>query len=221
MTYCLLDAMDSTLRRDMCSLRKPGVRIQEATGRVRGSCLLQMVYASEYWVEHLQAGGHACSDMLVNGGKVHRFFQKHLLHWLETMSLLQKVPEAILALQKLEAALTTSRTAYTFPLPRRSSGVPSLAGRCIVEPASLMPQCTHEACTDVTSSRHVAPLWSYPLGKRDDPRVWNPCILRPATSSRPGVYIEHMKTELRNDFQIDEKHTDWLVQRNWPLFNRA
>jgi hypothetical protein len=56
---------------------------------------------------------------------------------------------------------------------------------------------------------------------RDDPRVWNPCILRPATSSRPGVYIEHMKTELRNDFQNDERYTDWLVQRNWPLFNRA
>jgi hypothetical protein len=57
--------------------------------------------------------------------------------------------------------------------------------------------------------------------QRDDPRVWNPCILRPATSSRPGVYMEHMKTELRNDFQNHESTQDWLVQRNWPLFNRA
>jgi hypothetical protein len=104
----LVDAMDSTLRRDMCSLQKPGVRIQEARSRVWQSCLAQVAYACEYWVEHLQAGGHACSNMLVDGGKVHSFFQKHLLHWLEAMSLLQKMPEAILALQHLEVALTVS-----------------------------------------------------------------------------------------------------------------
>jgi hypothetical protein len=108
MTGHLLNAMDSTLRRDMCSLQKPSVRIQEATSRVQDSCLQQMVYACEYWVEHLQAGGHACGDMLVDRGRVHRFFQKHLLHWLEAMSLLQKVPEAILALQKLDVALNVS-----------------------------------------------------------------------------------------------------------------
>jgi hypothetical protein len=107
-THRLLDAMDSMLRRDICSLQKPGVRIQEATGRVRGSCLPQMAYACEYWVEHLQAGGQSCSSMLADNGKVHSFFQKHLLHWLEAISLLQKIPEAILALQKLEATLNVS-----------------------------------------------------------------------------------------------------------------
>jgi hypothetical protein len=56
---------------------------------------------------------------------------------------------------------------------------------------------------------------------RDDPRVWNPCILRPATADGLGVYIEHLNPELRGDFQNDEKATDWLVQRNWPLFGRA
>ncbi|CAN9172452.1 unnamed protein product, partial [Alternaria alternata] len=108
MTDHLLNAMDSTLRRDMCSLQKPGVRILQAMGRVQNSCLPQIAYACEYWVEHLQAGRHACSDVVADEGKVHRFFQKHLLHWLEAMSLLQKMPEAILALQKLEATLNVS-----------------------------------------------------------------------------------------------------------------
>lgn len=108
MTYRLLDAMDSMLQRDMCSLQKPGVRIQEAKSRVQDSCLQQIAYACEYWVEHVQAGGHACSNMLADGGKVHSFFQKHLLHWLEAMSLLQKIPDAILALQKLEIAVIVS-----------------------------------------------------------------------------------------------------------------
>ena len=39
---------------------------------------------------------------------MHGFFQRHLLHWLEAMSLVQKMPEAILALQKLEAILSVS-----------------------------------------------------------------------------------------------------------------
>jgi hypothetical protein len=108
MTDHLLDAMDSTLRRDMCNLQKPGARIEEATDRFSSSCLPQMAYACEYWVEHLQAGRHACSDVVADEGKVHGFFQKHLLHWLEAMSLLQKMSEAILALQKLEATLNVS-----------------------------------------------------------------------------------------------------------------
>jgi hypothetical protein len=107
-THRLLDVMDSRLYRDMCRLQKSSVRIREATGYVPGSCLPQMAYACEYWVEHLQAGGHVCSDMLADGGKVRSFFGKHFLHWLEAMSLLQKIPEAILALQKLEATLNVS-----------------------------------------------------------------------------------------------------------------
>jgi hypothetical protein len=105
---CLLDAMDRTLQRDMCGLQKPGARVQEAKGRVQQSCLAQIAYACEYWVEHLQAGRRSCSSILADGGKVHGFFQRHLLHWLEAMSLLQKMPEAILALQKLEAAISVS-----------------------------------------------------------------------------------------------------------------
>jgi hypothetical protein len=79
-----------------------------AKGRVQQSCLARIAYACEYWVEHLQAGGRSCSSILADSGKVHGFFQRHLLHWLEAMSLVQKMPEAILALQKLEAILSVS-----------------------------------------------------------------------------------------------------------------
>jgi hypothetical protein len=106
----LLDAMDGVLQRDMCGLQKPGARIHDESTqeRIKNSNLPQVAYACEYWVEHVQAGRQSCSSMLANGGKVHHFFQKHLLHWLEAMSLLQKMPEAILALQKLEADLKVS-----------------------------------------------------------------------------------------------------------------
>jgi hypothetical protein len=56
---------------------------------------------------------------------------------------------------------------------------------------------------------------------RDDPRVWNPCVLRASSPSIPGVYMEHTKSSLRRDYAPEEATKDWLVQRNWPLFNRA
>jgi hypothetical protein len=106
----LLDRMDSMLRRDVCGLQKPGARTHDESTQVciKNSNLAQIAYACEYWVEHLQAGGQSCSSMLADNGQVYSFFQKHLLHWLEAMSLLQKMPEAILALQKLDADLKVS-----------------------------------------------------------------------------------------------------------------
>ncbi|KAF3029168.1 hypothetical protein E8E12_000367 [Didymella heteroderae] len=108
----LLDRMDSMLRRDVCGLQKPGARIHHESTQlcIKNSNVAQIAYACEYWVEHLQAGGHACRGILADGGKVHSFFGEHLLHWLEAMSLLQKMPEAITGLQKLEAAGSESST---------------------------------------------------------------------------------------------------------------
>ena len=54
---------------------------------------------------------------------------------------------------------------------------------------------------------------------REDPRVWHPCILRPATSSQPGVYFEHVN---RAWILSDKRYgRDWLLQNKWPLFQRA
>ncbi|KAF7670739.1 hypothetical protein GT037_011190 [Alternaria burnsii] len=57
--------------------------------------------------------------------------------------------------------------------------------------------------------------------QRDDPRVWNPCVFRAPSSQTPGIYLEHTKSSFRRDYAPEEKAQDWLVQRSWPLFNRA
>jgi hypothetical protein len=110
MTDRLLDAMDNILRRDVCGLQKPSVRIDDASTKeqMQNSSLPRVAYACEFWVRHLEGSGQGCSNLVADGGKVHTFFGKHLLHWLEAMVLLQKMPEAILALQKLEANLKAS-----------------------------------------------------------------------------------------------------------------
>jgi hypothetical protein len=59
-----------------------------------------------------------CESILAENSKVHNFFRKHLLHWLEAMGLLQKMPEAILALQQLQqlqSSLSVSQQLATQP----------------------------------------------------------------------------------------------------------
>jgi hypothetical protein len=54
---------------------------------------------------------------------------------------------------------------------------------------------------------------------REDPRVWHPCILRDATTSQPGVYIEQVNKSWILSSERDGR--DWLMQDRWPLFKRA
>jgi hypothetical protein len=73
-THRLLDTMSrDTLRRDMCSIKKPGTRIQEAIGRINNSALPQIAYACQYWVDHLAKCVEVCRSTLSDGGKVHNF----------------------------------------------------------------------------------------------------------------------------------------------------
>ncbi|KAF1921609.1 heterokaryon incompatibility protein-domain-containing protein [Ampelomyces quisqualis] len=55
---------------------------------------------------------------------------------------------------------------------------------------------------------------------RSDPRIYNPCVLRAATSSSPGIYIQRDTRDLRVMYQSIEYY-GWLAQHNWPLFSRA
>lgn len=55
--------------------------------------------------------------------------------------------------------------------------------------------------------------------KRDDPRIWSPCILRPASSSSLGVYMCFAEDDMR--IKRDDRRRDWLSQDEWPLFSRA
>jgi hypothetical protein len=61
-------------------------------------------YACRYWVEHLQQ-----SDLsLCKNGAVHLFLQKHLLNWLEVLSVIKKSSEGLIMLLKLESIIIVS-----------------------------------------------------------------------------------------------------------------
>jgi hypothetical protein len=85
---------------------------------VRRFLPVEVQYACRYWVEHLehlrppQRGDVGLCD----DGEVHRFLQKHLLHWLEALSLMGKMPEGVLMIKALQSMLTVSG----FAIPNNS-----------------------------------------------------------------------------------------------------
>ncbi|KAI1470150.1 WD40 repeat-like protein [Daldinia caldariorum] len=99
-----LDIMSQQLHMDMCDLKKPGVlstEIQRDLVQQSISPLLQ--YACRYWVDHLLLvrEAHLPQDILSDNGKVHKFMKKHILNWLEVLSLIGEVGSAVHAINHL------------------------------------------------------------------------------------------------------------------------
>jgi hypothetical protein len=90
----------SGLHQDMCGLSGPGVlrdEIDEYT--IATSLPPDLQYACRYWVDHLKQGG----QNIVDGDLTHLFLQKHLLHWLEAMSLISESSRCVDVLDSLQA----------------------------------------------------------------------------------------------------------------------
>lgn len=102
-----VQGMQETLSKDMYSLREPGFPIQKVE-KPDPDPLGAIGYACVHWVDHLEASQPNNSpgqDILQGGGAIDAFLRKKLLYWLESLSLLRLVPDAILALAKLAMLL--------------------------------------------------------------------------------------------------------------------
>ena len=106
-----LKLMSRHLRQDICSLKRPGTLTSEIDPCTLQRCLPQDVrYACRYWVEHLQRSNVEIRDC-DNDSKplhnlVHSFFKKHLLHWLEALSLMEILCEGVLMVRALDSMLS-------------------------------------------------------------------------------------------------------------------
>ena len=102
--YCLR-LMSEELGRDICGLRSPGTLVAE----VQWDLIMQRLpnelqYACLYWVRHIQRS----ETQLQDDGQVHEFLQRHLLHWIEALSLMRKTSEGILAIASLGSMIAVS-----------------------------------------------------------------------------------------------------------------
>lgn len=93
-----LEAMSNTLRRDIYDLHDFGFSMENAGDRPPDdNPLLSIEYSCIYWIDHLC---EVRSQGSVNE-HVYSFFKKHFLHWLESLSLLGKLPDGIILIRKL------------------------------------------------------------------------------------------------------------------------
>ncbi|KAI9839239.1 MAG: hypothetical protein M1819_003233 [Sarea resinae] len=145
------------LRENLCNLEYPGQPRREldpALINERLSPVLQ--YACRYWVHHVQHSMARIHD----DDEVHAFLQKHFLHWLEALSFMNRIAEAIShigALQSLVSVILANRyIADLAPLqiyssamvfaPKNSlvrnicSQVPPWLQKCPIVPAMWSPE---------------------------------------------------------------------------------
>jgi len=102
-----LELMDSTegLRRNPCNLHSLGALRSQISDQNINECIsLELQYACRYWVGHLEQSKKA----LKHQNDVHMFLRKHLLHWLEAMSLLGRMTEVIATITTLQSILRVS-----------------------------------------------------------------------------------------------------------------
>jgi hypothetical protein len=84
----------------MCSLLGLGVLRSEIDEHIVATSLSpNLQYACRYWVDHLKQS----QQYVVDRDTMHLFLQKHLLHWLEAMSLIRESNRCVHLLDGLQA----------------------------------------------------------------------------------------------------------------------
>ncbi|KAL4736902.1 hypothetical protein BDV11DRAFT_192895 [Aspergillus similis] len=99
-----LQNLSAKLRRNIYNLANPGVSASEiANFRPDPDPLYDMRYSCTYWLDHyLEALSTSAKE--INSREIEAisdFFKEHLLHWLESLSLIGEVRQGILALKRL------------------------------------------------------------------------------------------------------------------------
>jgi hypothetical protein len=93
------------LRENLCDLSYPGQPRREVDSIVINERLSPAFqYACQYWVHHAQHSKIPIHDE----DEVYVFLQKHFLHWLEALSLMDRIAEAIGHVSVLQSLVSVS-----------------------------------------------------------------------------------------------------------------
>lgn len=100
----LLSGPDA-LQENLCDFEYPGQPRREVDATIINERLSPAFqYACRYWVHHVQ-----CSKVpIYDNDKVHMFLQKHFLHWLEALSLMNRIVEVIGQIGVLQTLVSVS-----------------------------------------------------------------------------------------------------------------
>ncbi|BAE64234.1 unnamed protein product [Aspergillus oryzae RIB40] len=90
------------LSKNICQLSSDATLRSDINDEViRDHFSAELRYSCHYWSYHLQQGRYQITDH----DEIHKFVQKHLLHWLEAMSVLGLAPEIVRGIRTLQSAV--------------------------------------------------------------------------------------------------------------------
>lgn len=102
---CCLRIMAECLRPNICGLSSPGTdRSSVNLDRIRSCIPEELQYACHYWALHVKRVGWMEDDE----GRVFKFLNNHLLHWLEALSLVGSATESISIIQTMQDSINVS-----------------------------------------------------------------------------------------------------------------
>jgi len=111
--HCLrLLSSSHGLQENICGLEYPGQPRRQIDSFVIAKCLSPALqYACRYWVHHVEYSLVRIED----DDQVHAFLKKHFLHWLEVLSLIDRLADAISFVNVLQSLVVVSATFPLFP----------------------------------------------------------------------------------------------------------
>jgi len=98
-----LDILCKTLRRDILHLKLPGISTKDIS-IPSPNPLATVEYAYIHWVDHIDACKNSTTWRLSssNSNMVDKFLQRKYIHWLEALSILERLSDSIRAIKRLE-----------------------------------------------------------------------------------------------------------------------
>jgi hypothetical protein len=97
-----LIALSKTLHKDMYNLLDFGPMSRDF--KPESDPLVPIRYSCAFWLDHLwecDSQGLACGQELTDNGRISAFLKVHFLHWVESLSLINKLSDGMLSIKKL------------------------------------------------------------------------------------------------------------------------
>ena len=108
--HCL-GLMAKSLMQNMCHLPSPATLVSAVSETAFRQYLPSgLTYACRYWIDHVEHGQVSLDD----DGPVYTFLQQYCPFWVEVMSLIRKLPEAVGVMRKLEGFISVSENRQIF-----------------------------------------------------------------------------------------------------------
>ncbi|KAM0254754.1 hypothetical protein ACHAQJ_006470 [Trichoderma viride] len=191
--YHSLQAMDKALGKNIYRLSYFGSFLNGGISIPDPDPLRAIRYSCIHWVGHLCEGianrisvGH-CND-LGDDGVVSLFIQRHLLHWLESLGLLQHVPDGVISIIKLVALLMEQSPRGQLLNFFQDAHRFILYNKRAIEVAPLQTYLSALVFSPMQSLIRKTFHQDIPAWMHDRPIVedqWSPCLQTLETSERP------------------------------------